>query len=122
MLRQKWRIFLSVATTFGIILRMEKRMRKQDEGGVVARLSSRGEFTSFAVGETVVRFRTSPKLVCYKKVLTWDNGYIEVLADYGSLGVLEEYIDLSPILRNLFIEPGRFLSPIKKVEVQDDFC
>jgi len=30
----------------------------------------------------------------------------------------EEYIDLIPILKNLYINPQEFLSPIKSVEVK----
>jgi len=52
------------------------------------------------------------------QVKTWDSGYLEVDADYGSkLGIVEEYIDLRPVLRCLMIRPGDFLKPISKVEV-----
>ena len=30
----------------------------------------------------------------------------------------EEYIDLIPILKNLYIEPEEFLKPIKEVKIQ----
>ena len=45
----------------------------------------------------------------------WDE---EVDADYGKgLGIVEEYIDLRPVLRCLMISPQRFLKPIKNVEI-----
>ena len=79
-------------------------------------LSSDGEYTSFEYGDNIIRFATSPKLNKYVEVKTWDNGYIEVLANYGGR-LEEEYIDLIPILKNLYIEPDEFLAPIKHVEV-----
>lgn len=47
----------------------------------------------------------------------WDNGYIVVMADYEGLGETEEYIDLLPILKNLYINPETFLKPIKSVKI-----
>ena len=82
----------------------------------MAVLSSSGKYTSFSFGDNVIRFMTSPALVRYKKVLKWDNGYLEVIANYNGREE-EEYIDLVPILDNLLIDADRFLSPIKKVEV-----
>ena len=79
-------------------------------------LSSEGRYTSFAYGASVIRFMTSPKLVRYVRVKKWDAGYIEVVASYNGREE-EEYIDLIPILRNLYIEPDGFLKPIKRVEV-----
>ena len=79
-------------------------------------LSSEGRYTSFAYGASVIRFMTSPKLVRYVRVKKWDNGYIEVIANYGG-NEEEEYIDIVPILQNLYIEPAEFLKPIKAVEV-----
>ena len=32
-------------------------------------------------------------------------------------GVEEDYIDLRPVLRNLMIDPKKFLGPVKRVEV-----
>ena len=59
---------------------------------------------------------TSPRLDRYVKVNKWDNGYMEVIAQYGEKKV-EEYIDLIPILKNLYINPQTFLNPIKEVEI-----
>lgn len=36
--------------------------------------------------------------------------------DYKGLGLTEEYIDLQPILENLYINPNNFLKPIKSVK------
>lgn len=82
-------------------------------------LSSNGRYTSFAFGDDVIRFMTSPRLVRYLKVNKWDKGYLEVDALYGDHEE-EEYIDLIPILRNLYIDPDAFVERIKKVEVSYD--
>lgn len=50
-------------------------------------------------------------------VKEWDNGYIVVMADYEGLGETEEYIDLLPILKNLYINPETFLKSIKSVKI-----
>ena len=52
----------------------------------------------------------------YLRVKKWHAGYLEVEADYGD-GAEEDYIDLRPVLRNLMIDPEKFLKPVKKVEV-----
>ena len=53
----------------------------------------------------------------YTEVKEWDNGYIVVIADYEGMGETEEYIDLLPILKNLYINPETFLKPIKTVKI-----
>lgn len=45
------------------------------------------------------------------------SGYIVVMADYEGLGETEEYIDLLPILKNLYINPETFLKSIKSVKI-----
>lgn len=44
----------------------------------------------------------------YTEVKEWDKGYLVVMADYEGIGITEEYIDLVPILKNLYINPGTF--------------
>ena len=58
-------------------------------------------------------------LVRYEFVETWDNGYIVVMTKYShSEDLVEEYIDLNPVLKDLYIDSESFLAPIKKVEVK----
>ena len=85
--------------------------------GNEAILSSDRKFTSFSFNGHNIRFRTSPRLEKYTKIKEWDNGYIVVMADYEGLGETEEYIDLLPILENLYINPETFLKPIKSVKI-----
>lgn len=48
----------------------------------------------------------------------WDNGYLVVMAKYKhNEKPEEEYIDLVPILQNLYFDVDKFLNPIKSVEV-----
>ena len=82
-----------------------------------ALLSNNGDMTSFRYGNSNIRFRTPKRLKRYVDVKEWDNGYIVVLADYEGLGETEEYIDLLPILKNLYINPETFLKPIKSVKI-----
>jgi hypothetical protein len=65
----------------------------------------------------VIRFVTSSKLERYTKVLEWDHGYLVVMAKYKDLGEIEEYIDLIPILQNLYYDVDSFLNLIKEVRV-----
>ena len=85
------------------------------EGSAV--LSHRGGFSSFSFGGDVIRFATPHCLRRYVRVKKWKDGYIEVDADYGH-GEEEDYIDLLPILNNLYYDADEFLRPIRKVEVK----
>lgn len=83
-----------------------------------ATLSSKGSMTSFSCGKHVIRFRTSPQLERYTQVKEWDKGYLVVMAKYRTQPQEEEeYIDLVPILQNLYFDPEKFLSPIRKVRI-----
>ena len=84
-----------------------------------AALSNSGNYTIFTYGSHTIRFKTSSHLERYTKVLEWDNGYLVVMAKYAhNKESEEEYIDLIPILKSLYIQPEEFLKSIKSVEVQ----
>lgn len=80
-------------------------------------LSNHRDMTSFRYGGYNIRFRTPSILKKYTEVKEWDNGYIVVMADYEGIGLTEEYIDLVPILRNLYIDPEKFLLNIQTVKI-----
>ena len=82
----------------------------------VATLSSNGGFSMFKSGGDTIRFATSPRLVRYTRVKRWEDGYLEVGADYGN-GEVEDYIDIRHILDNLYYDTDDFLKGITKVEV-----
>lgn len=86
--------------------------------GHEAILSSSGNFTAFSFGGRHIRFKAPYSLERYVDVLHWDNGFLVVLAKYRhNAQPEEEYIDLKPILDDLYIDSDAFLKPIKSVRV-----
>ena len=82
-------------------------------------LSSYDKYTTFSFGGTTLTFRTCNNLDRYTKINLWDNGYLEVMAKYKhKKDEVEEYIDLDPILKNLFMNRDSFLEPIKSVRIE----
>ena len=83
-----------------------------------AQLSSFGAYTTFTFADTTLTFRTCSGLERYTAVLLYDNGYLEVMAKYRQCAEeIEEYIDLLPMLENLYMDADAFLAPIKGVEL-----
>ena len=87
----------------------------------VAILSNNGEYTSFQFRDRTIRFLTGSNLDHYTKIIEWDHGYLVVMCKTKKEPVTEEedYIDLLPILENLYIDADEFLNPIKKVEIRE---
>ena len=82
-------------------------------------LSSFDKFTTFSFGGKTLTFRTCNGLERYTRVLSWDNGYIEVMAKYSQReNEIEEYIDLDPILSGLYMDKETFLKPIRNVRIE----
>ena len=83
-------------------------------------LSNDNIFTSFEYNGHNIRFKTSPRLERYTEIKEWDHGYLVVMAQYeGNNEPEEEYIDLIPILENLYFDVDEFLKPIEKVRIKD---
>ena len=81
-------------------------------------LSNSEGFTAFSFGGYNIRFRAPYSLERYVDVVKWDDGYLVVLAKYSHNPELEEeYIDLKPILEDLYIDSSAFLKPIKNVRI-----
>jgi len=70
----------------------------------------------FSFGGKRIRFLGAKCLRRFTDVRKWHDGFIEVMADNGGR-IEEEYIDLVPILKNLYIDPEAYVKPIKKVEL-----
>ena len=84
-------------------------------------LSSVDGYTVFQYGDYIIRFVAPYSLDKYISVEKWDDGYIVVLTKYRHNNEPEEeYIDLAPILDNLYIDKETFLEPIKTVRVSYD--
>ncbi|MDD7775597.1 MAG: hypothetical protein PT938_02350 [Solobacterium sp.] len=86
----------------------------------IATLSNEKNYTVFQFGNHKIRFLAPYSLEKYTSVKEWDNGYLVVMAKYKhNEKPEEEYIDLIPILENLYFDVDKFLKPIKGVEVNN---
>ena len=83
-----------------------------------AYISNDHNYTIFKYADQVIRFKAPYSLEKYIEVKKWDKGYLVVMAKYEhSNEPIEEYIDLMPILENLYIDASSFVNKIKKVRV-----
>lgn len=83
-----------------------------------AYLSNIGRYTVFRFRESRIKFIGPYSLERYDRVKEWDNGYLVVDAKYDhNHQDEEEYIDLVPIFRDLYI-PEAVLHDINIVEVE----
>lgn len=81
-------------------------------------LSNANGYTVFQFNNYIIRFLAPYSLERYTDIKEWDKGYLVVMAKYEhNQASEEEYIDLVPILKNLYIDTELFLNPIKKVRV-----
>lgn len=84
-------------------------------------LNNMDGFSVFRFGDQVIRFRAPYSLERYTRVKQWDNGYLVVDAKYAHNDrEEEEYIDLVPILKDLYFDPATFLAPIEGVKIAYD--
>lgn len=82
-------------------------------------LSNDNNFTIFKVDDYIIRFKSPYSLEYYSSIKEWDNGYLVVMAKYRhNLNMEEEYIDLVPILEDLYIDTNSFLESINEVKIQ----
>ena len=89
------------------------------ESSGVALLSNDARYTIFEYGDSRIKFIGPKPLEHYVEVTEWDCGYLVVQTKYSvSDAPIEEYIDLVPVLQNLYIDPTEFCSPIRCVEVK----
>ncbi len=84
-----------------------------------ATLSNDGQYTIFKYKDVTIKFKTAYSLEYYAEVKQWDEGYLVVMAKYQHNAELEEeYIDLLPILEDLYIDANEFLNPIRNVVIE----
>ena len=84
----------------------------------IATLGNENNYTVFKYGNHVIRFAAPYSLEHYTEVKEWDKGYLVVMAKYKhNQKPEEEYIDLVPILQNLYFNADEFLELIKGVRV-----
>ena len=74
----------------------------------------------FIFGDRRISFYTGKNLDRYTKIVEWDHGYLVVMCRTISQPELEmeDYIDLLPILENLYIDADQFLDPIEEVVIK----
>lgn len=83
-----------------------------------AYLSNDKDMIKFQYGNKIIRFRGPYSLEYFTSIKEWDDGYLVVMAKYKhNQNPEEEYIDLVPILENLYIDVSKFLQPIKEVRL-----
>lgn len=83
-----------------------------------AYLSNDKDMIKFQYGDRIIRFRGPHSLEYFTDIKEWDNGYIVVMAKYRhNRQPEEEYIDLVPILKDLYIDASKFLEPIRDVRL-----
>ena len=82
-----------------------------------AYLSNNGEYSYFTFRECTIKFLTGKNLERYTSVVEWDNGYLVVMSKNFVKEEEEDYIDLVPILNNLYMNADVFLKDIKGVEI-----
>lgn len=94
-------------------------MERGDDDMEYAVLSSENGFTVFHFRNYTIRFKAPYSLEHYSSIQEWDNGYLVVMAKYCHNAELEEeYIDLVPILDDLYIDHDKFLKQIKEVRIK----
>ena len=85
-----------------------------------AYLSNNKDLISFVYKNKNIRFIGPYSLERIDAITEWDRGYIVMKAFYShSKKPVEDYIDLIPILEDLYIDADAFLEPIRKVEVRN---
>ena len=83
-----------------------------------ALLGNEKNYTIFRYGPYTIRFKAPYSLEKYTSIKEWDHGYLVVMAKYKhNPQPEEEYIDLLPILQDLYISPESFLQNIKEVKL-----
>lgn len=84
-------------------------------------LSSENSYTIFKFENRTIRFKAAYSLEYYSSVKEWDHGYLVVMARYShNAEDEEEYIDLIPILKDLYIEAESFVDQIGEVRIHYD--
>ena len=98
---------------------MNMSIECQRNPGKTAYLTNDRDIISFSYGDRTIRFKGPYSLQRFLNVQEWDHGYLVVEATYAhDPEPVEDYIDLIPILQNLYIDSEAFLKPIERVEVR----
>ena len=69
--------------------------------------------------DMVITFMHGKDLIKYLSVKEWDNGYIVVECMGKVKGEYEDYIDMTYIMENLYMNPEEYLRDIRGVEIEN---
>ena len=83
-----------------------------------AYISNYDDYTTFSYGDRTLTFLTGKTLQRYERVKEWDKGYIVVDCLNKDGSVIEDYIDLIPILKNMYFDENEFLKNINEVHLK----
>ncbi|MBR3316492.1 MAG: hypothetical protein IKG21_01540 [Atopobiaceae bacterium] len=83
-------------------------------------LSDRGRYTTFEYNGRTITFLHGKDLIEYLAVKEWDDGYLVAECRGELKGVFEDYIDLTYILDNLYMDSQEFLRGVKEVRIAHD--
>lgn len=83
---------------------------------VIAFLTNKGEYSYFSYGHRTIKFFTGKSLEKYTSIIDWDNGYLVVGAKNYGKDEEEDYIDLIPIMNNLYMDTND-LNDISEVRI-----
>ena len=83
-----------------------------------AYIYNEGRYTKIRIKDRVITIIAPGSLERYIAVKKWDYGYIEVMTKYAHDDeLIEEYIDLIPILEELYMDPEEILGGVDNLEV-----
>ncbi len=85
-----------------------------------AYLSNHDGYAFFQYLDKTIMFLIGKSILKYRRIKEWDDGYLVVDEETKDHQVRESYIDMKPILENLYIDDEKFLASIEKVEVKND--
>ena len=86
---------------------------------MIGYLYNTDRFSVFRVGDLKIKFKTSPYLEKYTRILKWNKGYIECMAKYStSEDPIEEYIDLRFIAERLEL-PSDVFDAVEEVRIEE---
>ena len=84
-----------------------------------ARLRTNGRYTQFVYNDMVITFMHGKDLIKYLTIKEWDDGYLVVECLGKIKGEYEDYIDLSYIMENLYMDPEECLRGVKGVVIEN---
>lgn len=77
-------------------------------------------YTTFEYNGRTITFLHGKDLIEYLAVREWDDGYLVMECRGKVKGVFEDYIDLTYILENLYMDAHAYLRGVREVRIAND--